>query len=291
MKLLVRSRHRGSRWIRGRSEWGTEFRREQHVHESRLCFTLEQGALPWHRRPSTGGCPLPAPGLLPWGFFPTRVLPCAPWGPCPSPGSPGPSVLRNKNIPPTFCSPPQLSPAFSAPRWHRYRQQVCACSGRSPPAADLSVQISCPGSGFGCCSPMPGCQGPSAPVRDVRLRTRETEGPFPGSRVAWSTEWPGRGCTGRQWPVAAPPLWKSKEVPSLLAAGTLLRAFLSSWPGAVQSAASRRCHPRDSGDQRTETKHPSPRGSSVCRPPAAASGSVTSQGPRSLLSLHLGVAG
>lgn len=205
-----------------------------------------------------GGCPLPTPGLLPCGFFPARVLPCPLQAPCPSPGSPGHSVLCKENIPPTFCSPPQLSPAFSTPRWHRYRQQVCACSGRSPPAADLSAQISCPGSGFGCCSPMPGCQGPNALVRDVRLRTRETEGPFPGSQVAWSTEWPGRGRTGRQQPVAALPLWKSKEVSSLLAAGTLLCAFLSSWP-----CASRRCHPCGSGDQRTETKHPSVRGSSV----------------------------
>ena len=81
------------------------------------------------------------------------------------------------------------------------------------------------------------------------------EGPFPSSHVLWSPgarSGRGRRGTGRQPPVAALPLLKSKEVSSFdfgcWQQGPLFCAFLSLWPCAVQGTASLWCHPSDYSD-------------------------------------------
>ena len=122
-----------------------------------------------------------APGLFPQGLFPARVLAHA-LGVLPLPRLPGRSVQCTATLPTTL---PPAFPCLFTPRWHRYWQRVCACSRRSLPGVYLNVQMPCPGSGFGCCSPVSGCQGPSAPAQDVWLRTRRWRGLSP-AHMLWS---------------------------------------------------------------------------------------------------------
>lgn len=137
-----------------------------------------------------GQLPPPGPRALSLGLFPAPVLPRTLWGPCPS-------QSLGTIIPPTLLQ----SPAFPCLSCSVLVSVLAAglCVLWQEPSRCLSVQISCPGTGVGCCSPMSGCQVPGALVRDISLRLREMEGPFPSSRavVARSTKWLGTEVHGK----------------------------------------------------------------------------------------------
>lgn len=137
----------------------------------------------------------------PQGSFPGGLpSPCPPPHPVGSPAHPQALLAAQPWV---QRSPPTLlqSPAFPCLSGSVLVSILAAglCVLWKKPSRCLSVQISCPGAGFGFCSPVSGCLGPGALVRDISLRLREMEGPFPSSRavVARSTKWLGTEVHGK----------------------------------------------------------------------------------------------